>query len=133
MYCRNCGNKISKESKFCDKCGAEIKKDKVKKQNSKKVNDKIITKPVKRPYMRSLYLIAKPLSIVLIGVSTLFYIAYVGETENNGDRIISQYTKEEIWKENYSFLEMTFPFGLILFGTSIVAEKSYKSGQEEDK
>ncbi len=152
MYCKKCGAKLEEDSAFCPKCGNKIKK--MEKEVS---NSKLIKKEVKRPFMKSLYLILRPLAIIIISLGLIFlsyyemdvldlknkssdewgterYSGLCGIEHNPG--LCSDYEeyKEKVWEREYApmHIEIILPTGIILLIVSFVAYKSYKIGQEEE-
>ena len=152
MYCEKCGAKLEKDAIFCPKCGNKIKE--IEKTLER---PNIIKKEVKRPFMKSLSLILRPLSMILISLS-IIALSYYGmdmlEIKKSPDsewgtehiyglcgfehspKYCSDYEeyKEKVWEREYSstHIEILLPTGIILLIISFVAYKSYKIGQEDE-
>ena len=68
-YCKECGNEITKDSKFCKSCGRKLdfsKKGKEKKKTGWEVKDKGINKTTK--------VLLSIVTIIIIGFIILFFL-----------------------------------------------------------
>lgn len=81
MYCKNCGNEIKEDSKFCPKCGEKINSDSYKNVMST-VNKRNVKKSI----------------ILLIGIVTVFVLAVIwiiSSRKTDLERMVGTWNEEE--------------------------------------